>query len=108
MSANVDDWPTTLATFRDMFGDRLARHAGRFPGRNFMTDDVLGYVRAAGTVVEISTGVFLERRIIGVTFPPDADGNYGDDRSGCFDTLDDVRAYLMTFDGIRGATEVLP
>ena len=68
---NTDDWPTTVAKYREIFGKcRLGKNAwALFKGSNFMTDEVLGYVDVDGTAVEISTGWFLDHRIFGVTFP---------------------------------------
>jgi hypothetical protein len=106
---NTDDYPTTVAKFRDIFGAYAgARRPATLKGQNFMTDDVLGYVNVNGTTVEVSTGWFLDRRIFGVTFPPAADGTL-DDRSQMIDSLEDARAYLMSIlSGVRGSGEVLP
>lgn len=66
----VDDWSTTERRFDELLGDqRTSKPRQGFEGRNFMTDEVLGYVETArGDVVEISSGMFLDDRLYGVTF----------------------------------------
>lgn len=80
---NRDDWPTTLAAFRELFADRIIpKPRNMFAGTNIMTPDVLGFVRTGAGVAEIATGWGIDfrdnpaARIFGVTFPnmphPDA------------------------------------
>ena len=67
----VDDWPTTEATFRRLFpsGRRADRHPRHPRGRNFLTSDLLGYVRTVDGPCEVSTGWFLGHRLFGLTWP---------------------------------------
>lgn len=76
------DWVVVERRFREDFGDRWVYRPSAFRGLapNFVTPEVLGFVRCAdGRVAEVSTGitpVFGERprrevRVYGVTFRPD-------------------------------------
>jgi hypothetical protein len=88
---NVDDFPTTESTFYAMFGDvRTSKRPTGLDGVNFMTSDILGYVKVGGESVEISTGWFMDHRIIGVTYGPS-----GDERSCMVDTLAEARELLF-------------
>ena len=67
----VQDWPTTIARFDELFGDRppTTKH-NSLKGVNFVTNEYLGSVLDKdGVPVEVSTGIFLEDRVFGVTFP---------------------------------------
>lgn len=65
-----------------------------FPARlrqpNFMTPERLGWVRAIdGTPAEVSTGVFLDDRLVALSFP-----DVGDPRSGVVDSWGEARERL--------------
>lgn len=87
----TDDWPTTVATFRNLDLPRGRKPAG-VKGHNFMTPDVLGYVRSAsGADVEVSTGSGFTpgTRVFGLTF-----GGSADERSTCVHNWDEVLQVL--------------
>lgn len=70
----LDDWRDALAAFVAEFEDRrVPTRAGAalFPGRNMMTEDVLGYVHTPDGIAEVSTsgrGLLTDHRVFGVTF----------------------------------------
>lgn len=73
----MDDWPTTVAEFQRLLGDRETqlRPTG-VTGINFMTPEILGYVvDVNGHPAEITTGVFVDARYFGVTFSRLPDGS---------------------------------
>lgn len=55
---------------------------------NFMTPDVICYVYIDGDPVEISTGMFLEQRLFGITFPR-VDG-MANERDFCAFSIDEI------------------
>jgi hypothetical protein len=84
LTMNTDDWPTTEAKFYELFDVELTRERPTgLTGTNFMTDEILGYVRTEFGPAEISTGWFLDHRFFGVTFgrgagaPSDLERAYG-------------------------------
>jgi hypothetical protein len=110
MDNNYDprDFRAVEATFNDMFGAYRTGRRMQLRGCNFMTEEVLGILDIDGQLVEVSTGMFLNDRLFGVTFDRPNDGDPSDDRNGSFDTLDEVRQHLMSLGGFRGGDEVLP
>jgi hypothetical protein len=83
--AFATDWYALRDQYRERFQGRTTRKAPGLPGgRNFMTPELLGYVRAAtGEACEIASGTdFSHAFIIGVTYPKLADGS-PDPRGRC-------------------------
>lgn len=77
--AMLDGWRSELAAA----GLPVFRHLG-IPrstfgaSPNFITPDLIGYIIVDDMPVEISTGMFLDRRLFGVTFPRHDDGQAND------------------------------
>jgi hypothetical protein len=111
MSDQLDpnDWRTVMVQFDEMFGAYRCPPGTRMRlrGVNLLTDEVLGLLAINGEVVEVSTGMFLGHRMFGVTWDRDNDA-LPDERSGSFESLDEVREHLMRADGIVSGDEVLP
>lgn len=64
------DWDEVNREFQRIFDGHQSRFGAHLPGVNFMTSELLGFVKAPdGSIVEVSTGMFLGNRIFGVTFP---------------------------------------
>lgn len=90
------DWPTIVDRFRSRFSDVAHRGATNHgtKGANFMTPDLLGFIRVNGEIIEITTGTgFQGERIFGVTWPRIQDGSFGgqpDERDQCAFSLDEV------------------
>lgn len=90
------DYRVVTDTFAEMFDAYRTNERMRLPGRNFMTDDVLGVLKIDGELVEISTGMFLDDRLFGVTFDRERDADPVDERNGAFDSLEAVRDHLVS------------
>lgn len=95
------DYHDTLADFREVFADRPANFYSESPiaGINMLTDDILGVWTVNGHYVELSTGVFGETRLFGITTRPVTSLAYNanDDYSRLIDpdkasSMEDVRA----------------
>ncbi len=98
------DWPTVVERYRSRFAEVAHRGPANLGtrGANFMTPDLLGFIRVNGEVIEISTGTgFQGERIFGVTWPRIQDGSLGgqpDERDQCAFSLDEVAEIT----GVRG------
>lgn len=97
-----DDWRVVRRQFTALFTehlvsrDRFAHYGGAL---NFMTPDVLGYVRGLdGSRIEVSTGMFMDDRMFGATWPRRwrDDDWMPDDRDGSFDSLDALHAHVFS------------
>lgn len=89
----MDDWPTTVAEFDRLLGAHRTDLPTGLTGRNFLTDELLGTVlNSNGEPVEISTGIVLDHRLFGVTYPRRANGV--DERDGSYPSLEAVAAAL--------------
>jgi hypothetical protein len=65
----MQTFPEVEAEFNSILGQHLSEdQTPHLPSPNFMTPDLLGYVDAPdGARVEISTGFFIDHRLIVVT-----------------------------------------
>lgn len=64
-------------------------------GLNFMTPDLLGYIRYKNGVAEITTGAsFLGIEMYGVTII--YNGEKSDEKSKCFNSLEECEKYINT------------
>jgi hypothetical protein len=105
------DFPLDWNQFRSEFARRFGTEARgvltseeqrRFwAGPNFMTPEFVTHTRIDGHPVEVSTGVFLSSRIVGLTFRT-GDRDVDIDRSGAVHTWDDLEAALA---GHRGCDD---
>jgi hypothetical protein len=77
----------------------------KFRNKNFMTDEKVGYRLCAGEpgaglcIVEISHGVFIDKRLIGLTVFHIDQPERDDDASGCFETIAEAAGRLRTLNG---------
>ncbi len=94
----VDGWNRELIAAGLTPVPRHQAHAHLFgKSPNFMTQDLIGYYYVDGDPVEISTGMFLELRLFGVTFPR-IDTSTPDPRDFVVESIDEVVATLTRKD----------
>ncbi len=66
----LDDWHDVTRVFREEFDGRRVTGVS-IPGRNFLTEEVLGMVETPNGPAEVSTsyrGLLTDHRVFGVTF----------------------------------------
>jgi len=89
------DWPTTVARFRELFADVRTSEPLWLGAPNFITSEVLGVVKSpSGALVEVSTGMFMSKRVFGVTFQRKANGD-PDPRDQMCETLEECREVIF-------------
>ena len=92
----MDDWPTTVSKYREMFNGKAApvTMKWRLGGYNMMSSEILGWLDVDGEMVEVSTGIGLNHeRIFGITFNRTND-DLPNDRDTVLFSLEEVDAYL--------------